>query len=262
MSYCALQWPGQPSSNPLPTRAIKPTNASATRVDSPEIAGYRASMSIGDSKQVQSSQNQVHENLIDVVNHHRKTNFRKPIAKHTETAFDQVKTRLKNPGEGFILDSGCGVGLSSIQIAQTHPKHLVLGIDRSAHRLSKIPTEIEIPSNVIFLRADLVDFWRLLVQNQIIPKKHYLLYPNPYPKKRQFKQRWHGHPICPTLMALSPHLELRTNWKIYAEEFSLTLHLFNKPHRLELLSPQIPLTQFERKYHSSGHALWRIMAPT
>ena len=71
----------------------------------------------------------------------------------------------------IILDSGCGTGKSTILLAKTFPSHSVIGIDRSLPRLSKsldLPTP---PPNLLFLRADLHDFYVLLASSSSPPPK-------------------------------------------------------------------------------------------
>ena len=74
-------------------------------------------------------------------------------------------------------------------------------------------------SNAILLRAELSDFF-LLISNQTdwVIHSHYLLYPNPYPKSKHLRRRWHGHPILPVILALGGKLVLRSNWNVYCYE--------------------------------------------
>lgn len=82
------------------------------------------------------------------------------------------------------------------------------------------------PENMLLLRCDMVDFYLLSVTHCVVPRvwdvhKHFLLYPNPYPKPKHLKNRWHGHPVFPFILALNAtHLELRASWMTYLEEFS------------------------------------------
>ena len=69
--------------------------------------------------------------------HHR-------VALHTRQAFDAavafVDDFYKSDNNGIkavILDSGCGRGLSTYNLAMANPMVPVLGIDRSTHRLSR-----------------------------------------------------------------------------------------------------------------------------
>jgi len=95
----------------------------------------------------------------------------------------------------------------------------------------------------------------------IPPVRHYLLYPNPWPKIGQLARRWHGHPVFPTIVALGGELECRSNWRIYIEEFALALtQLSGQPLQCEAYAPASPITPFEKKYLASGHELWRCRA--
>jgi len=48
--------------------------------------------------------------------------------------------------------------------------------------------------NMILVRANCIDFWRLIWESGLSIESHTLLYPNPYPKPRQVAMRWHGSP--------------------------------------------------------------------
>ncbi len=156
-----------------------------------------------------------------------------------------------------MLDSGCGTGTSTALLAARFPEAVVVGIDQSEARLSRFrePT----PSNMRLVRARAEDFWRLLRADGIRPARHFLLYPNPWPKAAQLKRRWHGHPVFPELLALGGQLELRTNWRIYAEEFRMAAGICGiEAPPVVSFSVESPLTPFERKYAESGHRLYRL----
>ena len=62
------------------------------------------------------------------------------------------------------------------------------------------------------------------------------------------------------LLALGGRLECRTNWRVYAEEFSFALNLLqNAQTQVETFSAPQPLTPFERKYRDSGQTLYRVI---
>jgi len=186
--------------------------------------------------------------------------WRKPIAEHTRAAFASAarwrEARRESP---LLLDAGCGVGLSTRQLARTFPDHAVIGVDRSDSRLSR--EHGPLPDNALLVRADLVDFWRLAFWAGWRPARHYLLYPNPYPKGALLKLRWHAHPVLPFILALGGRLELRSNWRLYLEEFSQALRQANgMAAAVEPFAPHEEyLTPFERKYHQSGQPLWRLV---
>ena len=212
-----------------------------------------------ESRPVSSNQRDVHSDLKTVVEKHLKHRFLRPIpAWVSELAETLAREHADAP---WVLDSGCGTGLSSVQLAKAHPQHWVLGIDQSEHRLGK-QSETP-PDNLRFVRTDLQDFWRALHHLHIEVDRHYLLYPNPWPKAHHLMRRWHGHSVWPHLLALKGHLELRTNWLLYAQEFEQALILSgheqvvrNSLDNTEVLKN--PLTLFEKKYAENGHLLTRV----
>lgn len=214
-------------------------------------------MSFTPSKIVESNQEGPHQDLTNVLTKHRDDVFQKPIADHTRQAFDALQEKLISNDLPLILDAGCGTGDSTRRLAQNHPECLVIGIDRSHTRLSK--EREAVPINTIFLRADLVDFYRLCTDNNLKVEKHYLFYPNPYPKAAHLKRRWHAHPIFPDLLKVSSQIELRTNWEIYAQEFSAALTFFSiKNEIIEKGETDDPVSPFEAKYLKSGQTAYIV----
>ncbi|MEM9420921.1 MAG: methyltransferase domain-containing protein [Pseudomonadota bacterium] len=207
-----------------------------------------------------SPQAGVHPNLKAIVEKHRIHPFRRPIADHTKKAFNDVQ-RASEPWNGkFILDAGCGTGDSSRQLASLFPTHLIVGIDKSHHRLTK-ERATALPSNLRLVRADLVDFYRLAATAAWSPQQHFILYPNPWPKVGHLKRRWHGSPVLPDLLCVGRQLTLRTNWHLYAKEFSEALTAYGYAPRYSRYHPaDAPLTPFEDKYHKSGQPLWEVTA--
>ena len=213
------------------------------------------------SRPVTSNQTGIHDQLHALIERHANSPYLRPIADHSRQGFDTAITAWQATGSiPLIIDAGCGVGLSTRKLAQRHPDCFVIGIDQSADRLAReLRWEGEVPGNHLLVRADLVDFWRLMLEHAMYPSRHYLLYPNPWPKKSQLARRWHGHPVFPALLALGGQIECRSNWEIYIQEFALAVtQLTHAPVRCESLLPDTDaLTPFEEKYRASGHALWR-----
>lgn len=210
------------------------------------------------SRSITTNQTGLNENLQRRVARALSHPLRKPLAEHTRRAFDSAECWLASQHSPLIIDAGCGVGVSTRQLARHYPNHAVIGIDRSADRLSR--DHGALPENARLVRADLVDFWRLALAAGWQPVRHYLLYPNPYPKAAQLKMRWHGHAIFPAILALGGRLEVRSNWRLYLEEFTVATE-----QAIMLrgeVARHIPrgdfLTPFERKYFDSGQELWKM----
>ncbi|GHC26960.1 hypothetical protein GCM10010082_20300 [Kushneria pakistanensis] len=216
------------------------------------------------STPVYSTQAGLHPDLAHHVQRALDHPWQRPIADHTRAAFETAQQFYQAHGGPLILDAGCGTGRSTRQLARYYPKACVLGIDRSADRLSRDYTRElgAFPDNARLLRADLIDFWRLAHAAGWQPIRHCIFYPNPYPKASQLKKRWHAHPVFPVLLALGGELELRSNWQIYVEEFACAVDLVTgqqpRIEQLALTTDSDFISAFERKYFDSGHTLWQL----
>jgi tRNA (guanine-N7-)-methyltransferase len=209
----------------------------------------------------------MHEHLAQQVSRHAASLFRKPVSDYNRDAFDASMTAWHAGGrKPLVLDAGCGVGLSTLHLAQQFPDHFVIGVDQSADRLArKVQWPGAVPANCLRLRADLVDYWRLLRDAGVGLARHYVLYPNPWPKKQHLGRRWHGHPVFPTMVALGGAFECRSNWRIYVEECAAALtQLTGIAVTVESHDAPQPITPFEEKYRASSHPLWRcrVALPT
>lgn len=208
------------------------------------------------SRSVNSTQLATHEKLAATVLKHLRHPFRKPYAPHNLSAFAEADTWLSQQQRPLILDSFCGVGESSRELARLYPDCAVIGVDKSAHRIAKHSREDNL-DNYLLIRADVEDFWRLAVDAGWQPLHHYLLYPNPWPKPSQLKYRVQGSAVFPALLSLGGALDLRSNWQIYVAEFQQALVLAGQHAVFEAYKADPPITPFERKYSISGQALWR-----
>lgn len=217
-------------------------------------------MSYANSRIPVSAQQGMHEGLPARLERHLREPFRKPFAPYNREAFERSLEGWDGAAP-LILDAGCGVGHSTIELARRFPDHYVIGVDQSEERLSrrKPYPEALLPRNLCFARADLVDYWRLLAEAGLRLAQHYVLYPNPWPKIGHLGRRWHAHPVFPWLLALGGELECRSNWRVYADEFAwATGHALAREVKVESWEASSPLTPFERKYRDSGQPLYRI----
>lgn len=222
----------------------------------------------GNSSEVRSSQPGIHPRLDAILARHLQTPWRQPLHRPTVEAFARLSALQDISRCPLILDSGCGTGASTKLIGDRHPDCLVLGVDQSASRLGRLglgPLPAQ-QGNTVFVQAELATFWRLAHQAGWRLERHYLLYPNPWPKPAHVLRRWHAHPVFPQMLSLGGVVELRCNWRIYAQEFK---------RALEVLVPGIGIameeggseagwdsieTPFGRKYAQSGHHLYRLKA--
>lgn len=201
-----------------------------------------------------SDQTNVHNELHNVVHKHLTTCWRKPIPQHTVEAVNIALKWLAQRAAPVILDSFCGTGMSTAVLGARYPECSVIGLDQSTDRLQKHQPNGS--DNYLLLRAECEPFWRALIDAGISLERHFLLFPNPWPKARHLKRRIHGHPSFPLLNRLGGAFELRSNWEIYVHEFAIAAELMGRPGRVIAYQPTSPMTLFERKYHERGEQLW------
>jgi tRNA G46 methylase TrmB len=245
-------------------------------------------MSTTQARSITTNQTSVHEDLIKVAAKHKQNKSKRPVAEHTRVAFKHMLKWLAGWHGDVIIDACCGVGESTINIATEYPNAKIIGIDKSVARLGKHQSYVDNdkllvldpkndtrqkqstgkPENYLLLQADLNDFWRLLLDYTSEERpgwrvvKQFILYPNPYPKKSQLGKRWHGSALFPCIIALCSNIEVRSNWRLYIEEFLLAAEYYDLKGNIEDIcrkSTNTAYTPFERKYLAANQTCFKLV---
>jgi len=229
------------------------------------MKGSTGSPDIRESGLVRSGQAGMHPRLDAIVRRHLAAPWSQPLHRPSvDTWCELAESGVLGAARPLVLDSGCGTGDSTRRLAGLYPGHLVIGVDRSQKRLDMVgPTSLTVQGeNCILLRSELATFWRLLLANGHSPERHFLLYPNPWPKAGHLMRRWHGHPVFPLLLALGGELEMRCNWEIYAREFARAAGIATGGTiAVKRIVPETAVSPFERKYLERGQALYSVRVP-
>ena len=219
---------------------------------------------------VLSNQTDLHKDLEKLVRKHVAHPFQKPTPPLQQQIFIELDNLIQQNTSPIILDFGCGTGLSSQNFATIYPDHLIVGIDKSIYRLNKhnvwknhpISRYLAQHDNLVLVQANIMDLIPLIAKAGWNTEKQYHFYPNPWPKSEQFKRRLHGHPIFSDLLSLSSYIEIRSNWRVYLQEFLLATKYINSHWSGQvkvLKSNSTPMTLFEKKYWQSSEATYQLI---
>ncbi len=211
----------------------------------------------GNSPIVRSNQHAPHERVAAKVAVHLASAFLKPISPHTLRSYEYAANIVGEQARPIILDSGCGVGDSTIFLAQKFSGHFVVGLDKSAVRLRKANLK-EKPENMLLLRADQFDFWRLLVDADWRIEAHYVFYPNPWPKKQHLGRRIQGHAGFSAFLDVAAYTEVRSNWPVYLDELLIAFKAAGRMAATEEFQPRQPVSLFEKKFMHSKQKIYRF----
>ena len=215
----------------------------------------------GNSNIVTTNQEGIHKNLEDIVSKYSFENYKRPLADFSKEVWGEILTWIGE--EEVIFDLGCGIGASSIYLSKKYPNVKVVGIDKSVSRLNrKNAFKNNLNHNIKLFRGELLDLIPLIYKDykskMINIHSIYLLYPNPYPKKIHVKRRFHGSPICIYLYNIKLPIILRSNWKLYLDEFSFVGNLFQRSSVIEKVENPELITPFEEKFYRSGQDIFEL----
>ena len=163
-------------------------------------------------------------------------------------------------GLALDLELGCGTGMFALNYATEHPQRHLIAIEQTVNKFARFEKAFQAqrPANLTPVHADAALWVDRYLQPASI-ERLFILYPNPYPKKRQRNLRWHYMPAMHSILrSLKPGAQLRfcTNLKWLVDEAAAQ---FSEGWQLELCvldevrsTTRAPLTLFEKKYLERG----------
>ena len=160
------------------------------------------------------------------------------------------------------VDLGCGDGSFLCEIAQRFPERNFLGIERLTKRVEKVRGKVEKIENVRVLRADTLFAIRYLLPKNSV-ETFYLLFPDPWPKRRhQFRRIFTRDFLDAMAAALEENgiLRVATDQLDYFHQIELLSHAHLQFQAVPL-SPDdtvLPVTKFERKFRDQGAPIYRL----
>lgn len=194
----------------------------------------------------------------------------RPVAAHTEAAFLAAAAWREARREAgdlrpLVLDAGCGSGRSTQWLSDAMPGADVVGIDKSGDEVGK--AERRGVGACLVLRADQVDFVRLVARGGWKVRMLTMFYPSPYPKAKRFKSRVYGSSFFPMLLGVMEsggEISVRANWEGYLEDFRAAVMalrpdaLCEGPEVFRVESAEEAVSKFEEKYFRCGMPVYRL----
>lgn len=163
------------------------------------------------------------------------------------------------------LEIGAGQGLHAIRYSLANPQRKFLAVERTEEKFERFKSRFDRHSgltNLFPVHADAISVVTHFIEDQSL-ERVFLLYPNPYPKKKQANLRWHNSPFMKCLLSKlkqGGRLYLSTNLAWYAEEAKLmfvTQWALKLGSETKVLDPRLAQTHFERKYLRRGETCIR-----
>jgi tRNA (guanine-N7-)-methyltransferase len=179
--------------------------------------------------------------------------------------------RAFNRDAPTVLEIGCGMGETTVAIAQSRPDINFLGVEVFTAGVGALLKSIDERrlSNVRIVHHDAVEVLRDMIAPDSLAGIH-VFFPDPWPKKRHHKRRLLQPPFASLLAArLAPHgyLHCATDWQDYAQQ---VLQVFDAEPKLVNLhagyapTPENPLcarpvTKFHARGDRLGHATYDLV---
>lgn len=176
------------------------------------------------------------------------------MLKRKAQRIDALKTvtgEIIGDAKKITLEIGCGKGHYLSSYAAAHPKELCIGIDLISERIkdSKRRAEKKGAANAHFVKAEAGEFLASLPENCVI-ENIFIMFPDPWPKKRHHKRRLIQEPFIDTLRTkCSPETVwyFRTDYDEYfewAKDVVNASHTWRIDEKTEL--PFEEVSQFQR----------------
>lgn len=158
------------------------------------------------------------------------------------------------------VDLGCGDGSFLCELAQQLPERNFLGIERLTKRVEKVRHKAEEIDNVRVLRADTLFAVRYLLPENSV-EDFYLLFPDPWPKRRHQQRRiFTGDFLDAIAAALEQNgvLRVATDQLAYFRQIERVSRAHPQFEVVDLDGVVLPLTKFERRFREQGTQVYRL----
>lgn len=168
-------------------------------------------------------------------------------------------------GEGKTceVDLGCGEGGFLLDMAQHYPDRLFLGVERLLGRVKTVCRAVDARQigNVRVLRLESRYFLEYFLKPGSISRLHYL-FPDPWPKKRHYKNRLVQTEFLPVLhnaLAENGEFLFKTDHEEYFEWVTERMNASRLFRHIEWKEDDFyyPKTDFQQQWEAQGKEIFR-----
>ena len=165
-----------------------------------------------------------------------------------------------------VIEIGCGMGETTVAIAQSRPDVNFLAVEVFAAGVGALLKQIEERqlSNIRVVHHDAVEVVRDMIAADTLAGIH-IYFPDPWPKKRHHKRRLLQRPFADLLVSkleANGYLHFATDWPDYAQQVAQLLEAspqLAKLHTGEVPTRANPLcTRPVTKFHARGDRLGHV----
>jgi tRNA (guanine-N7-)-methyltransferase len=158
------------------------------------------------------------------------------------------------------VDLGCGDGSFLCELAPQLTEKNFLGIERLRRRVEKARRKSETIDNVCLLRAEISHAVRYLLPENSVAT-FYLLFPDPWPKRRHQRRRIFTRDFLNTIAAALQKgglLRVTTDQLDYFQQIEGLGRVHPQFEIVDVDDVTLPSTKFERRFCEKGAPIYRL----
>ena len=159
------------------------------------------------------------------------------------------------------VDLGCGDGSFLCELAQQFPHKNFLGVERLTKRVEKVRRRSEKIANVRILRTDTLFAVRYLLPANSVDT-FYLLFPDPWPKRRHQCRRIFTRDFLDSIAAALEQnglLHIATDQLDYFHQIKRLSRDHSQFQIVDFDNAVLPPSKFERRFRAHNLPIYRLM---
>ena len=187
-----------------------------------------------------------------------------PIPPNGHDMRRQIQCALKSK-KLLMVEIGAGTGSFSLALSEKNPEAFIISVEKTHDKFRRFSNKLEKnpPHNLICIQGDAIWWISAFIPRRSVDQ-YFILYPNPYPKRKQKNLRWPFAPFTHYLvetMKVKGQITLATNKLSYKED---CIRSFVQTFKMNLLEEKKvkykqSRTDFEKKYIERNESCYNLI---